>query len=431
MSFTLGRCRACGGAVGAIVLIGALFAGCAQETTLFPTTEPLDTGGTGGQVQRFAVDVQVVTAEDDEPGAALGWGAGVPGAIVVLTRGDGHADSALADQAGRARFTRLIEGNYQASALRILSAGERGGTGVPDAYALGGGGSGGHLARDTALRVSLRSGRRGSVTLTEIRQYGPVYPGIGSYQFGFYFEIYNNADTTVYLDSLILGYPYFQYQDALYNPCSAYESWVDPEGLWTDYAFQVPGTGRDHPMAPGAVVVIATDAIDHGAVIPGEPDLSGAQFEFVGAADVDNPTAANMITLGRHFTLHGHGFFGWRNATAVFVARPLALDTLPVKGGPFGTTDHQYWRVPRGALLDVASYVFSPVNPSAPRCPSMVAPEIDAGLLQFGAEPDIAHPRSMQRWVLTTLPGGQVLMQRTGTSARDFRMAPPSPFVVR
>jgi hypothetical protein len=403
---------------------------CAQETLLLPRAGD-DSVGSSGSLQRFALDVEIVPAPDDAVGLVLGWGNGIPAATVVLEQGGGETDTALTDLTGWVRFTGLIEGRYRVSAVRILSEGERAATGLTEVYALGGGTSAVVLRADDSLRITARTGRRGSLTITEIRHGQAVYPGIGSYPFSFFIEVYNNGNTTAYLDGLLLGYGWFKYLDNVPPfSCADYAGFVDPEGLWAEYIFRFPGSGQQYPLPAGGVAVIATDAIDHSAAVPNEPNLARAQFEFVGEADVDNPSAANMLTVGpREYTIWGRGFIGSYNASAVFLARSVALGTLPATRD--SSSGRRFLRIPRDSLVDVASYVYDPVDPIAPRCPNLVAPEIDEGVLHFGNEPDISNPRSMQRLVLATLPGGQVLMQLTGATARDFTLAPRTPFALR
>ena len=65
------------------------------------------------------------------------------------------------------------------------------------------------------------------------------------------------------------------------------------------YLYRFPGeplTGRVYPLAPGEFTVIASDALDHSAFIPGAADLSQAAWEFYNpyGGDLDNP-AQNLV----------------------------------------------------------------------------------------------------------------------------------------
>jgi hypothetical protein len=371
-----------------------------------------------------------VAAEDAAVGSDLGWTAGgVPGAEVRIER-EGAVTSrqtGQTDSGGVVRFAGILTGRYRVSTVRLLSVQEQGALDASraDVNALGGGGTveATAPATDTALVAS--AGTRGSVTISEWSFYIPIFPGGLQYPFGGFVELYNNADTTVYLDGMIFGAGFEDTFDYPNWPCRAYEPLRnDPAGIWTQYVYLFPGSGRDHPVAPGQVVVVATDAIDHGAVVPGGLDLRGADFEWVGGADVDNPVAANMIDVGsRAFTLFGHGYFSFETDAVPFIAEPLDVNALPSARDPF--TGWEFRRVPGDRLMDVAAFrvdgsSFTTLVP----CPQMVNVNFDRQELVYSvANPEGRH--SLQRRVLAVLSDGRKILQRTRTSARDFESREP------
>lgn len=120
----------------------------------------------------------------------------------------------------------------------------------------------------------------------------------GSDASSFYFydqfcELYNGSSDTLYLDGMII---------TRQRPVEA-----DVEDPPLDYvraifAYQFPGTpvtGREYPIAPGEIVVIAADAMDHTENSENSVDLSNADWETYNFEkyDFDNPEVPNLIAL--------------------------------------------------------------------------------------------------------------------------------------
>jgi hypothetical protein len=402
--------------------------GCAQETFLLSPGQGLDSTP-GGTVQRFALRARVRSAADDPAGIALGWTGGVPDALTVLEAGKGGRDSARTDAAGLVRYTDLLPDQYRLSVFRLLDDAERAASGVSDALALAGGTAFAPFAQDDSLLVELRTGRRGSLALSEYASKIPHFAGtVGDYPFAFYLEIHNNGDSTIYLDGKLFGEGYGVAYDYPNFPCSTYEIFIDPDGVWAWYIYRFPGSGRDHPLAPGERTIVATDAIDHSQIVPGGPDLSGAEFEFIGGGDVDNPSAANMISVGpRDVTVFGHGFVSSNLAVVPFLADPLDVDTLPLQGPP-NRPDLPLRRVPRGALRDAVALVTLVSTNTFPFCARIVHPTIDEGELRWDGGTDPTDPLAPQRRIFTTLDDGRPVLQRTGASVRDLTVLSRTPF---
>ena len=105
-----------------------------------------------------------------------------------------------------------------------------------------------------------------------------------NYLYDQYVELYNSADTTVYLDGLIL--------------CRGYQGRPlnidDVDYVQVLYVYQFPGeplTGRSYPLKKKEFIVIATDAMNHSTYAAGAVDLSNADWEFYNpyAGDIDYP----------------------------------------------------------------------------------------------------------------------------------------------
>jgi hypothetical protein len=97
--------------------------------------------------------------------------------------------------------------------------------------------------------------------------YAGVNAGSWTYNFDQFVELYNAGSTTLYLDGLILA--------RLAN--NAY--YVFTDDVEVVYAYQFPGKGKQFPILPHEIVVIAQDAIDHRKIVPLSIDLSSADWE--------------------------------------------------------------------------------------------------------------------------------------------------------
>ena len=93
-----------------------------------------------------------------------------------------------------------------------------------------------------------------------------------------YVELYNNGDTTAYLDGMLLfretglttswtgsdpNYPAFS--------CDVLAAQrLDDTGIWAFFIERLPGIGRDYPVRPGEARIWAMDAVDHSPLGGGE-----------------------------------------------------------------------------------------------------------------------------------------------------------------
>jgi hypothetical protein len=367
-------------------------------------------------------------SEDLATAAALGWAYGIPGAQVTLTPEDsanGGPQLFQGSDSGTLLLDQLAGRRYVVDVVRWLTDAER-------AQLPAGDDAVGFVARvplNTAtatvrVPVSLVASRRRGLVISEWKG-DPLYTvSEGTYYFSAYLRLYNNGDTTVYLDGLIIGsglasqfsYPNF--------PCSLYLPYaLDPLGVWANWFYQLPGRGTDYPLLPGETVVLATDAIDHRSLFSEGLDLRGADFEFYGGGlDVDNPDVPNAADVGVRSDALGHGLV-WSLGAVAFVALPFDLATIHTAF--FG---NGIWgRIPASALLDVMA-MKTTYNSGYPECPSLVHPSFDRQAVQLlGAHPedDLLAYRRVQ---LPFSIGGRAVLQHTGTSAWDFTVAPRDPF---
>jgi hypothetical protein len=269
-----------------------------------------------------------------------------------------------------------------------------------------------------------------SLVFSELRFNEAAWPsetGGREYPDAKYFEIYNNSDTTIYLDGKYWGIGWPLSSDFLYCPCAQTEAVRnDPEGIWAQRVFRLPGRGTDHPLRPGRAALIAKSAIDHRAVHPALYDLSDADFEWGGSSSADNPEVPNLQHIGLRPMVPD---WPWHSQPQ-FLSEPADLAALPRYVDPY--SGDAWVRLPHPLILDVQVGVFD--QSTSPSSVSGTAPCLEATHSRFEHLPgpasafmDFYDGLSFQRRVLRVLPDGRKVLQDTNTSMFDFVKAPRTP----
>ncbi len=395
--------------------VGVTAGGCElSEVTYFDLPAP----------ESVQVELRI-ESEDREAAAALGWlDRGVPDAIVHVRQTnaeDPWEGEVRSDSDGELVLGLLPPGLYRVTVERVLDAVER--ETVSDAVGFFGEYTVQVGAEPLSTTLEVPASRPGSLVFSEIKQTSDgLASGFGGYPDGKYFEVYNNADTVIYLDGKLLGEGFPDVLDfAPARPCEAQaELRLDPQGIWTWHFERFPGEGTDHPLAPGHTAVVALDAIDHRPFAPAAQDLTGADFESIGTADVDNPAVPNMVNLGHVRLPRGLSVL----SGVVFLADAMELEGLPRRQDVAG---REFRRVPVDRILDVATYLPGWEQNFAP-CAQVTHPDHDRSWFPVPLPEGTGYShRSLHRRPMLTLEDGRVILQRTRSSRADFFEAPYAP----
>lgn len=415
------------------LLFGILACGGGESMVSAPAAPTGTTPPPSGGVQRTTLSVTVRPESPDLLIArTLGWPDVIPGATVVLRREGGADVTALTNAQGTASFADLVEGNYLLTISRSFTPAELGKLAVSDQDLSAWGGArsasisnaGGSLP----VEVMVAAARRGTMVFAEVLSdaFITFQPDGTRYNLSGYLELFNNSDTTIAVDGLLIGStasPGINYGTS--SSCTlTRDLYADTAGVWADVIYQLPPVGRR--LKPGEFIVIATDAIDHRPF--GERDvydMSNADYEvYQGLGDVDNPSVPNLISVGTAlahsaFTTHGTSWFELNNAIVI----TLPQNAAALIRRPNVPQSHDYLFLPRTTVLDIISY-----NREDPRFPPICAPAVGANidaapfLISPGAQIGISYQRSR-------VPGTGYL-RRSRSSARDFSLVATTPFSI-
>lgn len=430
---------------GLLIMASALAcSGKGTSDAITPPVVPTDTTPTG-PVQRTSYSVRVSI---DPADAALAGTAGVSvsGLTVRLTKAGSTnpPSNATTNANGEVTFSNLLDGLYTASVERTLTADEvaRLPATERDASVFAGGVTTPVSPPNApTANLTLVAARRGSLVISEFFSYfGYPIP----YNWGSYVEIYNNSDTTAYLDGMYLAFTswglqhtdsYAACEDALYRQVRQ-----DTSRLWLTGGIRFPGSGRDFPVFPGTALVYAPDALDHRAASGRDdfPDLSRATFEHVGlSSDTDNPLASNVSgafypttgTNGRGVRIVGKNSWALLRRDAEGMIEKLTLPPIkPTPPGGVPRTDVDFFGVPKEYVLDVFSVDMTPsyraylasTSFSFIQCTPWLPGTFEFAPAELYDE--TYRPGAIRRRSLGRTAEGRDIVMRTRTSARDLEV---------
>jgi hypothetical protein len=430
---------------GVLIAVAACGGGTVTDTP-GPVT-PVDTTKTPPTVQRASITARV-TIDPADAGLASQAGIALGGLTVRLTssRPSDPVRTGVTADDGTVKFDNLLEGIYNVDVERALTAAEVQRLPVADREAsMFAGGTQAVLSPPTATSVTVPmvGARRGSIVISEIfANYGPPSSGTNNYVFGSYVEVYNNSDTTAYLDGILLMTTIGNHRSAssIGGPrCdqSPNTARLDSTAVYAAFIVAFPGSGRDVPIQPGEAKVMAMDAINHIVAAPDKEqvDLSHAQFEqYWSDGDVDNPESANMVRVyGTTAGVFGHGlpYFsaGVQQVLVSAAARDkIAAFTLPYCG-PDSCRPDVVARIPSEYVLDLLSTEYAPSTPGYdvaraqyPLCVPWTSTFFDRAPTPLV---NTIQRKAIARRSLGRTAAGREILQRTHNSARDFELAEP------
>ena len=151
-----------------------------------------------------------------------------------------------------------------------------------------------------ALKADAVSAKEGFV-IAEIAVSGTLTPDGDTYESDKYFRIYNNSNDTLYADGLTIFESAFSNDDP-----EDYQPNLRDSAFTVNVAYMIPGSGREHPVAPGKSLLVVDVGMDHTKTNANSYDLSKADFEWFDDSedgediDTDVPNLIKIITTDEY-----------------------------------------------------------------------------------------------------------------------------------
>jgi hypothetical protein len=343
------------------------------------------------------------------------------GTSVTLTNSvSGSTSKVTTDSTGTALFTGLLPGTYQVSAARTLTEAEALIlTGISAEVFLNASVLNQSILQEGVLELTLSGSGVGGLVFKQVSYACSKTPSGTNYLIDQFYEIYNNSTDTVYADSLCLG-------DVQGNPgisssskASGFQS--DVNNVYLRNLFMVPGTGKEHPIAPGKSIIIAQTGINHKTDASGNSnsvDLGAgiADFEVYlvsSTKDIDNPDVPNMISIDE--SLAAYYWLTYVYGPSMVIFKHPTPAALPKELEPGTTSTSTYIQVPVSYILDGVDFMASATAVGYKRLPASV----DAGF-QYGS--GTYNGQAMMRKTKSTLSNGRIVLQDTNNSTEDFEV---------
>lgn len=382
-------------------------------------------------------------------------------AVKISNNTSGQSYTAATDDKGVASFASVSPGNYVLTASRVFTAADyKGFTGldVADDVTLNASANI-SLTATGNQELTLAAGRIGNLVFKQIYYAGSDNKK-GAVMRDQFIEIYNNSNDTIYADSLYIGNTRAN-QATIVKGATSYD-WSQSIGMsagdkdpskdfiYMEELYMIPGSGTDHPIAPGKSLILASTGINHQkpftykdsenndvTVSITNPeltvDLSHADFEVYLQAylkelsgdpgnfkpfssDLDNPNVPNMEIISpgpRDWVMDPTGREDFVMFKLSSPASQLAKYPDPsVKEITINT--EKYIQVPVTAVIDAVEVV----NPTpAKRTPKRLPTSLD-GEPTFVTAGQYSS-QSLIRKIAKTV-GDRIILQDTNNSANDF-----------
>ena len=278
----------------------------------------------------------------------------------------------------------------------------------------------------------------GHFVLAEIFFAGTETPEGKRYLGDKYFVIYNNSTDTMAADGLILV-------EADLNSVQKYDLGDQDfrdKYFAVDAMYRIPGDGNTYRVAPGQMLLIADNAMDHTQANVNSFDLSQADFEWydvsssAGATDVDNPDVTNLDKLYCYTQTiwvphnQGHKSFGLaRFPEGVTAEDYFATDSLYIKYSYELVTAAGTYTQSRTSYVLPNEWIVDMVNmaPSETFQWLTSSDKLDAGYAYVAPTGgDVTRFGKAVRRKTKMELGGIRILQDSNNSSEDFEMGVPA-----
>jgi hypothetical protein len=282
---------------------------------------------------------------------------------------------------------------------------------------------------------------KAGLVLKEIFFAGTLTPAGASYNYDTYFVIYNNSDSTICADGVLL-------LESNFLTSGKKELTLDimSSSFAVDAAYQIPGSGTEHPVASGDSLVICDRAIDHTSANTHSFDLSKADFEWydessvASSQDVDNPDVPNLNKIYSYTksvwipSVQGNHAYAIARPSSDFTSSGFLTNNVYNYTYPFvsasltKTMTGSCYEVPNSWILDAVD-----LCPSTQWQWNVVDASLDMGYAYVGeiGSGTTNRGKSVIRKIQAVNPDGRVILQDTNNSSEDFQMGATASMIAK
>ncbi len=232
-----------------------------------------------------------------------------------------------------------------------------------------------------------------------------------NYLYDKFFEIYNNSEEVIYLDSVCLA-------NASHSGQVDYDfGEAAKDNLFSNEVWMIPGTGKDVPLEPGKSIVIAISATNHTTALS-RLDLTSSDYETyvekTSGTPLDYP-ATNMIAIYKTTTTKFWSLaYGGNGMILYKLDYPFDPNDIVLPSNALGSTKASV-KIPKNAVLDAVDCIADESKYLDKKFPA----SIDAGFATVGAG---WIAKSVARKIKETTPEGRIIFQDTNNSSEDFEV---------
>lgn len=269
-----------------------------------------------------------------------------------------------------------------------------------------------------SVELNLEASTVSSLVFKEIFYSGTKYEAVTgtktNYFYEQFYEIYNNSDEVVFLDSLCISNVY---------PTSGVPQEFDPS--LSDYLFgmsvwMIPGSGKDVSLEPGKSIVIAMSGRNHKEVNGSLLDLSPADYETYvqkidGSAPLDYPVPNMLPVFWKQTASVKQWLVSVMGGGMVIYKLSYPFDENDVAKPLNSTASTIYVKIPKSSILDAVDCLRDDTRYNEKRFPA----SLDAG---YATVKETYNGKSLSRKILQTTVDGRIIFQDTNNSSEDFEV---------
>ena len=314
--------------VGFLALFAALFSSC---------------NDTGSDTETIAFDVQVTMPSGFKPTVFYA------DQTVTITKG-AQVYTATTDSLGVAHFTGVIPDVYDIATSWALSGDEY--VSMADAEVqnndvlIAGSLLAQTVVSANAITLSTEMSLKQGLLISKVYYAGRKDTLNKNYTADQYIELFNNSDEDICIDSL-----YFALLEA--ESTAAFPASANSSYLYAKQVFQIPGTGSQYIVKPGATVLIVNSAINHYATVTTSIDLSGAHFEAKNIKNNNNPNVPGLNLIHTAYsTVTSMNLLTGGDAGIVLFRTGENVSAWPTTFKPGATSGSLFMKIPAKTVVD-------------------------------------------------------------------------------